>query len=254
MRNNDIKNELQMTPTYWASVSGGKDSLVMLRLILNNLDKYPLNGVVHFELEIDYPFIKNVIDYMENECKRYGIPFYRIKPRRSWYDMIEKYGLPMRPRRLRWCNTQYKLDCKAQFNDFQKSYNNEVFYYVGLCADETDRFNDGDDHSIYPLVNEGIDEPAILKWAKTEPLFNGYYKSQLHCGCMFCPCCTYLNLAYLLKYYAVEYEWFMRKVKEHEIKYNTTYFQSNPKYNADYVDNIVRTKWLAKLEEKENEQ
>lgn len=27
----------------------------MLNLILHNLEKYPLNGVVHFELEIDYP-------------------------------------------------------------------------------------------------------------------------------------------------------------------------------------------------------
>ena len=62
---NNMGNELQLKPTYWASVSGGKDSLYMLNLILHNLDKYQLNGVVHFELEIDFPFIKNVIDYME---------------------------------------------------------------------------------------------------------------------------------------------------------------------------------------------
>lgn len=65
--------ELALRPTYWANVSGGKDSLFMLNLILHNLDKYPLDGVVHFELEIDYPFIKNVIDYMQSECKRFGI-------------------------------------------------------------------------------------------------------------------------------------------------------------------------------------
>lgn len=69
-------NDLVLRPTYWASVSGGKDSLYMLKLILNDLDKYPLDGVVHFELEIDYPFIKTVIDYMEKECRRYGIPFF----------------------------------------------------------------------------------------------------------------------------------------------------------------------------------
>lgn len=32
------KYELQLKPTYWASVSGGKDSLYMLNLILHNLD------------------------------------------------------------------------------------------------------------------------------------------------------------------------------------------------------------------------
>lgn len=59
---------IALRPSYWACVSGGKDSLYMLKLILSNLDKYPLSGVVHFELEIDYPFITDVVDYMESEC------------------------------------------------------------------------------------------------------------------------------------------------------------------------------------------
>ena len=42
----------------------------MLNLILHNLDKYPLDGVVHFELEIDYPFIKNVIVELEEKIKK----------------------------------------------------------------------------------------------------------------------------------------------------------------------------------------
>lgn len=76
-------NQIMLRPSYWASVSGGKDSLYMLNLILHNLDRYPLDGVVHFELEIDYPFIKDVIDYMESECKRAGIRFFRIKPHKT---------------------------------------------------------------------------------------------------------------------------------------------------------------------------
>ena len=55
-----MKHEIKLLPSYWASVSGGKDSFYMLKMILNS-KKYILNGVVHFELEIDYPFIKNVI-------------------------------------------------------------------------------------------------------------------------------------------------------------------------------------------------
>ena len=31
----------------------------MLNYILRNLDRYPLDGVVHFELEVDYPFMQN---------------------------------------------------------------------------------------------------------------------------------------------------------------------------------------------------
>ena len=64
-----LKKELILRPSYWASVSGGKDSLLMLKIILENPNLYRLDGVVHFELEIDYPFITNVIDYMESECK-----------------------------------------------------------------------------------------------------------------------------------------------------------------------------------------
>ena len=101
-----MANELVLRPTYWASVSGGKDSFFMLNYILHNLHRYPLHGVVHFELEIDYPFIKEVIDYMEEQCKKAGIVFYRIKPRVPYMDLYEKYGFPTKI--VRWCNSEYK--------------------------------------------------------------------------------------------------------------------------------------------------
>lgn len=107
-----MKNELILRPSYWASVSGGKDSLYMLKLILENPDLYQLDGVIHFELEIDFPFVKNVIDYMETECKKRNIKFVRIKPRKSFYELYEKYGFPNRIKR--WCNSEYKLDAKKQ--------------------------------------------------------------------------------------------------------------------------------------------
>lgn len=91
-----------LRPSYWASVSGGKDSLYMLKLIIDNNDLYPLDGVVHFELEIDYPFIKNVVDYMERICTEHGIKFVRIKPRHTWAELYELYGFPTR--KARWCN------------------------------------------------------------------------------------------------------------------------------------------------------
>lgn len=131
-----MKNEIALRPSYWAGVSGGKDSLYMLNLILHNLDKYPLDGVVHFELEIDYPFIKNVIDYMESECKRFGIPFMRIKPRESWeeiyYQPIPKKGYEtiraFPTRKIRWCNSKYKLNAKKQLDEWL----NSLGYYVNI--------------------------------------------------------------------------------------------------------------------------
>lgn len=109
-------NTVALRPSYWASVSGGKDSLYMLRLILQHPDKYPLDGVVHFELEIDYPFIHDVIDYMERECKAHGIRFVRIKPTKTWMELYEKNGFPSRI--YRWCNDHYKLTARKQLNAF----------------------------------------------------------------------------------------------------------------------------------------
>ena len=142
-----MKNELVLRPSYWASVSGGKDSLYMLNYILHNLDRYPLDGVVHFELEIDYPFIRNVVDYMESECNRFGIRFVRIKPRKTWEELFytinpktgHYYGFPTRT--IRWCNSAYKLDAIRQLSEWLNSIGFYVVHYIGYCADEERRFN-----------------------------------------------------------------------------------------------------------------
>lgn len=84
---------MQLRPAYWASVSGGKDSLYMLKLILSNPHEYPLDGVVYFDLETDFPFVKSVINYMESECKKYNITFLRIKPRRTWVELYENTAI-----------------------------------------------------------------------------------------------------------------------------------------------------------------
>lgn len=250
-----MKNEIRLRPAYWASVSGGKDSLYMLYLILNNLDKYPLDGVVHFELEIDYPFIKNVISYMESECKNHNIPFVRIKPRESWYDLQKLYGVPNRVKR--WCNSKYKLDATYQLQKFLKSRGEYLVSYIGYCVDETYRYEKRVSKSvteIYPLVEERIEEKTIWEWAKNEPIFNDYYKYNKRCGCMYCPLSSYTSLAYLLKYYPTNYDEFMEmcKATEKAVQEKTgkphAIFQSNPKYNTEYVDNVVRTKYLRRLE------
>lgn len=262
-----MKNEIALRPSYWASVSGGKDSLYMLNLILHNLDKYPLDGVVHFELEIDYPFIKNVIDYMESECKRFGIRFLRIKPRESWEEIYYKpvsskafKGFPTRT--TRWCANTYKADANQQLQKWLKSLGYYVVFYIGFCADEPQRFKTikiEKGLERYPLVEEGIMEDTILEWAKTEPIFNHYYETQRRCGCMYCPMSSFINYAYLYKYYPENFAYMIDKMRETE-KMRTaelgrpfSVISSNPKYNADYLENIVKTKWLKKLNEKELE-
>lgn len=230
----------------------------MLNYILHNLDRYPLDGVVHFELEIDYPFIHNVIDYMETECKRAGIQFVRIKPRKTWEELYDKCGFPTR--KIRWCNGHYKLDAKRQLSKWMNEVGFYVVHYIGYCADEERRFNkrlSAKKLEIYPLAENGINEDVILEWAKTQPIFNNYYKTNKRCGCMYCPMSSYLNFAYLYKYYPENFRYMLEKMREteelreKELGRPFSVISSNPKYNADYLEHIVKTKWLKKLNEME---
>ena len=250
-----MANEIALKPSYWASVSGGKDSLYMLYYILNHLDKYPLDGVCHFELEIDYPFIKNVIDYMESECKKHNIRFVRIKPRKTWEELYEKYNFPTRV--SRWCNNVYKLDAKKQLVEFMKSLGYNTYFYIGYCKDEKQRYNKRNANilnEIYPLVEGGILEQDIWEWAKEQPIFNDFYKYNTRCGCMYCPMTSLKNLAYLYKYYPRNFEYMISKMKETECILSKKYgkkwtVRGNKRYDVNYIENIVKTKWLKKLEE-----
>lgn len=241
--------------------------MYMLNYILHNLDRYPLDGVVHFELEIDYPFIHDVIDYMESECKRFGIRFVRIKPRKTWEELYSSsyktgkmWGFPTR--KARWCNGKYKLDCAKQQEEWLNSLGYYVVAYIGYCADEEKRFSKRtllNKTERYPLVEEGVREDTILEWAKTQPIFNHFYETQRRCGCMYCPLSSYLNFAYLYKYYPDNFSYMLEKmreteaIRERELGRPFSVISSNPKYNADYLENIIKTKWLKKLEEKEQE-
>ncbi|MBQ4541292.1 MAG: phosphoadenosine phosphosulfate reductase family protein [Clostridia bacterium] len=242
-------NALSLIPIWIASVSGGKDSLMMLKIILENLDKFPLHGVVHFELEIDMPFIKDVIDYMETECKKYNIPFYRVKPTVTWEELYNKYHFPSRV--ARWCNDKYKLSAKKEFVKYCKNLGYNVNFYIGYCLNEEKRYVNRPFNERYPLVEEGIYEDYILEWAKNVPLFKDYYKYNRRCGCYLCPMISNINLAWLLKYYPDKYSYFLNKVDDSE-KYFTKklgkeyYFRSN--YKIDYLDYLIRKKYLPLIE------
>lgn len=261
-----MSNEIALRPSYWASVSGGKDSLYMLVYILHNRDRYPLDGVVHFELEIDYPFIHEVVNYMEEECKKLGVRFVRIKPRKTWEEIYNSrnsktgriYGFPTRV--ARWCNNRYKLDAKRQLDKWMNSLGCYVVSYIGYCADEERRYNKraaSRQVERYPLVENGIEENAILNWAKNQPIFNNFYKTNKRCGCMYCPMTSYIGYAYLYKYYPEHFHYMIEKMREterirsDELGRPFSVISSCPKYNADYLDNIVRTKWLRILNDRE---
>lgn len=243
---------LKLRPIHYACVSGGKDSLYMLKLIMDNPDKYPLDMVVHYELEIDHDFVKNVVNDMEKMCKTLNIPFVRIKPRKSWCELYKKYNMPARV--VRWCNSKYKMDCDSQLREWIKKQNCRPVAYIGFCADEEKRFKyeigQWENQDVcYPLAEEGLREREILEWARNVPQFNGWYKIFDRQGCWLCPNASRLELAYLLKHYPLKYKFFMDAARLYENDFGRPYWGD---YSSDKMDDIIRKKWLPILEEKEN--
>lgn len=245
------KNQIELRPTYWASFSGGKDSFYMIYYILNNLDKYPLDGVVHFELEIDFPFIKDVVDFVEKQLNEIGVQMIRIKPSKTWEKMYShQFGTGNKrlypTRKARWCSNKYKKDANDQMVQRMLQLGKRVIYYIGFCADEQKRFKFNLDErtqnvtQIYPLAEAGIEEQVILEWARKQPIYNDYYKYNKRCGCMCCPMSDLKNLVYTKKYYPEHFDYFMEKarqtevVREKELGKPFSVWASDPKYNTDY--------------------
>lgn len=214
-------NGIALRPSYWASVSGGKDSLYMLYLIMQHPERWPLDGVVHYELENDFPFIKDVVARMREICEKAGVQFYSFTPEKTWMDLYETYGYPHIKKR--WCNNCYKLGGgERKLKAFLREQGKYLVSYIGFCADETKRFrfelNDRGQKvtQIYPLAEAGISEDYIWRWARTEPVFNEYYVYNKRCGCICCPLSSYQNLAYAEQFYPDVYEFYMNLAEEDE--------------------------------------
>lgn len=245
-----VSVNLTLRPIHYACVSGGKDSLFMLKVILSNPNKYPLDMVVHYQLEIDWEWAERTVDYMESECKKYGINFLRIKPRKSWHEIYKTRFMPTG--KVRWCNKEYKMDAERQIRKWIKEQNCRPIAYIGFCADETRRFKyeigEWKDQDIcYPLAEEGINESEVLIWARTVPLFNDWYKYFKRQGCMMCPMLSRLELAYLCVYYPGKYVEYIGYVKEYEDKFGK---QWKTGLWADDLDKLIRNKWVRILENK----
>ena len=147
-----------------------------------------------------------------------------------------------------------------QLVELMKSFGYYVVLYIGYCADEEKRFLkrlDVQKTEIYPLAENNIQEAEILEWAKRHPIFNHYYETNDRCGCMYCPMMSKLNCAYLYKYFPENFAYMIDKMKETEkirekqLGRPISVTSANPKYNADYLEHIVKTKWLKILNEKE---
>jgi 3'-phosphoadenosine 5'-phosphosulfate sulfotransferase (PAPS reductase)/FAD synthetase len=182
----------------------------------------------------------------------------KVKPRVTWEELYNKYGFPLA--HARWCNSEYKLDCKKQLNEWILSQNCRPLAYIGFCADETKRFKyelgDWKNQDVcYPLAEEGIEEYQILEWAKNQPIFENYYKYFSRQGCRICPFMTMKEMAYLYITDKESFDYMFKCIKETE---NKIFLKNGKKYlfrgeGADIIKERVISKWVNQINYEKNQ-
>lgn len=177
------------------SLSYGKDSLACLGAI-EELD-WTLDRIVHAEvwatdtIPADLPPMvkfKAKADALIKE--RWGIEvqhvsagqtydevFYRVKRNSKIGNNGKIYGFPVMVRP--WCTGELKI---KSVNRLQKG----CIVYLGIAADEPNRFHNLTETKKSPLVEAGWTEAMCREWCEKNDLLSPIYTTATRGGCWFC--------------------------------------------------------------------
>ena len=156
---------------YIASVSFGKDSLAMLLKLLE--EGYPLDAVVFYDTGMEFEAVYHIRDRIKPTLSGENIEYVELHPSEPFlYSMLQRevkyrnksgthigYG---------WCGgicrwgTARKTE---EISRFKKSLHDTVIDYVGIAADETDRFEKAKANGKrLPLVEWNMTESDCLRY------------------------------------------------------------------------------------------
>jgi 3'-phosphoadenosine 5'-phosphosulfate sulfotransferase (PAPS reductase)/FAD synthetase len=180
---------------YIASISYGKDSLAMLEIIKKH--NMPLDRIVHVEImatdtiPADLPPMVEFKDKADKIIKaRYGIEVEHIHVPFSYEERFyklcngknEKFKgkYTSFPGRIRnWCNSELKV------GPLKKLERNATMY-IGIAADEPNRFHNLNERKISPLVEWNISEREARFICQKLGLLSPIYTQSARGGCWFC--------------------------------------------------------------------
>lgn len=176
------------------SLSYGKDSLACLGAI-EELG-WPLDRIVHVEvwatdtIPADLP---PMVEFKEKADKiikeRWGIEVEHVRAKKTYQEGFYSictgkskwagkiYGWPMQ--RGPWCNSRLK---QSALQKIGKS----CVQYIGIAADEPNRFHNLTETKRSPLVEAGWDEAYCRKWCEENDLLSPIYTTATRGGCWFC--------------------------------------------------------------------
>ena len=178
------------------SLSYGKDSLACLGAI-EQLG-WPLDRIVHAEvwatdtIPADLP---QMVEFKEKADKiikeRWGIEVEHFKADRTYKDRFYTvkskrragmiYGWPVSVAGA-WCNSDLKM---AAIRKAVKSTKNAI-QYIGIAADEPNRFHNLSETKKSPLVEAGWTEDMCRQWCEKNDLLSPIYTTATRGGCWFC--------------------------------------------------------------------
>ena len=177
------------------SLSYGKDSLACLGAI-EELG-LPLDRIVHAEVWATETIPADLPPMVEFKTKadriikeKWGIEVERVRSDWSFesrfYSTISSRAKPEYIGRIRgfplllgsWCARDLKV------SHLSKSGN---VNYIGIAADEPDRFGQLSEKLVSPLVVAGWDENKCRKWCEENDLLSPIYTNATRGGCWFCP-------------------------------------------------------------------
>ena len=176
------------------SLSYGKDSLACLGAI--EMLGWPLDRIVHAEVWATDMIPADLPPMVEFKAKadkiikeRYGIEVERVRAKRNYEQCFysictgkskcagKNYGWPMQ--RGPWCNSRLKQSV------LQKIGKSGV-QYIGIAADEPNRFHNLTEAKKSPLVEAGWDEDYCRQWCEENDLLSPIYTAATRGGCWFC--------------------------------------------------------------------
>ena len=180
------------------SLSYGKDSMACLGA-LEELD-WPLDRIVTADvwatdtIPADLPPMVEFKDYADRIIlERYGIEvehyrddatyeerFFKIRGPKAKHRPGQIYGFPFSVIGA-WCS----ITKISALRKCRKSYVGGI-EYLGIAADEPDRFRYLSDEKLSPLVEIGWTEKDCRAWCEREGLLSPIYKHMARGGCWFC--------------------------------------------------------------------
>ena len=181
-------------PEHILSLSYGKDSMACLGAI-EQLG-WPLDRIVHAEvwatdtIPADLPPMVHFKDKADRIIKkRWGIEaehvrgrytyeqaFYRVLGGEKRPGTIYGWPIPKGP----WCNSDVKM---PPLDRVERGGN---IIYVGIAADEPNRFHNLTDTKKSPLVEAGWTEDDCRCWCEDNDLLSPIYTTATRGGCWFC--------------------------------------------------------------------